>query len=152
MPINENIKKIRKANKLTQKQFAGMIGKKEITVRRYEKGDIIPPMSVINDISEKFDVPVSEIIDDSHATLAQQTINKLVRSIVGDEIYTEVKIDQEERLNEFIDYIKTLIQHDIDIEADIDALSYDDKKILFNAFIDNMKLNIKAILYDNKNK
>ena len=65
MSIGDNIKKIRKANKLTQKQFAEVINKKNYrTIQKYENGDIIPPISVINDISEKFDIPVVEIIGD----------------------------------------------------------------------------------------
>lgn len=152
MNLGENIKKYRKQKGLTQKELASKVGVTASTITKYEKGDLQPNLDTIKEIAKALDISYVEIIDDNQVDLAQQTINKLVRSIVGDEIYTEVKIDQEERLNEFIDYIKTLIQHDIDIEADIDALSYDDKKILFNAFIDNMKLNIKAILYDNKNK
>lgn len=64
MSIGENIKKIRKDNNLTQKQFAELINKKERTIQKYENGDIIPPINVINEISEKFDIPVSEIIGD----------------------------------------------------------------------------------------
>lgn len=64
MSISENIKKIRKDNNLTQKQFAELINKKERTIQKYESGDIVPPINVINELSEKFDIPVSEIIGD----------------------------------------------------------------------------------------
>lgn len=62
MSIGNNIKNARKLRNLTQKQLADLIDKKEITVRRYEKGDIIPPISVINDIAESLMVSTNDLI------------------------------------------------------------------------------------------
>lgn len=61
MSISDNIKKYRKEKKLTQKQLADMIDKKEITIRRYEKGDIIPHIPVIEDIARALDCQYTDI-------------------------------------------------------------------------------------------
>lgn len=61
MSISDNIKKYRKEKKLTQKQLGDMIEKKEITIRRYEKGDIIPPIPVIEDIAKALDCQYADI-------------------------------------------------------------------------------------------
>lgn len=45
--IGQNIKTYRKENKLTQKELAHLIGKSEITIRKYERGDITIPTVVL---------------------------------------------------------------------------------------------------------
>lgn len=64
MGIPDNIKKYRKKNKLTQNQLAQLIDKKEITVRRYEKGDITPPITVLLDIAIALGEPLEKIVED----------------------------------------------------------------------------------------
>lgn len=81
MSIADNIKKIRKDNNMTQKQFAEKINKKEITIRRYEKGDIIPPISVIDTISDTFDIPVTNIIGDMPTDVMDQWVDKTTEKI-----------------------------------------------------------------------
>lgn len=48
--IGQRIKTIRKLKKITQKELASQIGKKEITIRKYENGDISIPMETLNKI------------------------------------------------------------------------------------------------------
>lgn len=62
MGIPDNIKKYRKDKNLTQNQLAKLINKKEITIRRYEKGDITPPIPVILDIAIALDVSIEDIL------------------------------------------------------------------------------------------
>lgn len=64
MIVSENIRKYRKQAKLTQKQLAEKIDKKEVTIRRYEKGDIVPPLPVIKDIAIALNISISDIIGD----------------------------------------------------------------------------------------
>ena len=63
MSIAENIKEYRKSKKMTQKELGGKIGKSEISVRKYESGDINPPLDVLNSISTALGVTISELID-----------------------------------------------------------------------------------------
>lgn len=65
MSIGENIKKYRKNMKITQKQLAEKINKQDRTIQKYEKGDIIPPVPVLEEISkvlncEYVDLAISE--------------------------------------------------------------------------------------------
>lgn len=50
MEINEAIKLYRKKNNLTQKQLGLIIDKNESTIRKYENGQIKPPLSVLKKI------------------------------------------------------------------------------------------------------
>ena len=63
MGFKENLKNIRKEKKLSQKALGELIGKKEITIRNYESGKIMPPLKVIENISNKLNVPIYELID-----------------------------------------------------------------------------------------
>lgn len=58
MTIGRKIKNIRLDNKLTQKEFADKINKSCITIRKYESGDINPPMDVLSEICSIFNVPM----------------------------------------------------------------------------------------------
>lgn len=60
MNIGEKIKKCRKEAGLTQKQLAERIGRKEITIRKYESGEREPRMSVITSICEALNIPIDE--------------------------------------------------------------------------------------------
>lgn len=75
MGIPDNIKKYRKKANLTQRQLAKLINKKEITVRRYEKGDITPPISVILDIAIALGVPSEKILANDNKIIYEKTNN-----------------------------------------------------------------------------
>ena len=87
MGFKENLKNIRQEKKLSQKKLGELIGKKEITIRNYENGKITPPIKVIEEISNKLNVPLYELIDFSNA-LSENTKLK-----INDEI--ENKIENE---------------------------------------------------------
>ncbi|NLK23564.1 MAG: helix-turn-helix transcriptional regulator [Clostridiales bacterium] len=87
--IGDNIKELRKYRKLTQKQLAEMINKKEITIRRYESGDIEPPVSVLEIISEKLNVPFDYFFSKS---LSKIDIELLDKNIDTKKLSEEVKI------------------------------------------------------------
>lgn len=89
MTIGENIKYHRKARKLTQKQLAELINKKEITIRRYEKGDIEPPISVINDIAEALMVSTSDLIP-----VNNEDINRWDKDITPQLYLSRIPTDQ----------------------------------------------------------
>ena len=62
MEFKENLKSIRKEKKLSQKALGELIGKKEITIRNYESGKITPPIKVIEEIAEKLEVSIYQLL------------------------------------------------------------------------------------------
>ena len=75
MSIGENIKKYRKLNKLTQKELAEKIGKKERTIRGYEADDTIPPLTVIRKIADFFNIEDIDLIGSDE---------KAIKSVIKD--------------------------------------------------------------------
>lgn len=62
MNIGHFIKDARKLKELTQKQLGEKINKKEITIRKYESGDIIPNMAVLKEIANALDINLSDLL------------------------------------------------------------------------------------------
>ncbi|WP_416389928.1 helix-turn-helix domain-containing protein, partial [Terrisporobacter petrolearius] len=56
MNIGEKIRNLRVKNKLTQKELADKINKSTITIRKYESQSIVPPIDVINQLSNLFNI------------------------------------------------------------------------------------------------
>lgn len=57
-----NIKRVRLKHKLTQAQFAEIIGKSPSTLHGYENNIIVPPFDVLLTISQLFDIPVGTLM------------------------------------------------------------------------------------------
>lgn len=53
-----NIKRVRLKHKLTQVQFAEIIGKSQSTVRGYENNTIVPPFRILLIVSQLFNVSI----------------------------------------------------------------------------------------------
>lgn len=169
MSIGENIKKIRKARNLTQKQLGNLIDKKEITVRRYEKGDITPPIAVIKNIAEKFDIPIVEIIgDDPRSDINKEFViseaKKYDNFNIGldkalDELHkrpSEVRKEKQVN-NEYIDdqeIIYKLLQHYnykyCDNRYDLSKLDREHYIDLQGMFYNTIKVVLKDCIKDNK--
>ena len=62
MYIHLNLKYLRKANKVTQKELAEDLGKTHTAVGAYEKQKIVPPINVIIEICEYFKVSVEDFL------------------------------------------------------------------------------------------
>ena len=71
MSLGDNIKVLRKKNKLTQAKLGKEIGKKEITIRKYESGEITPPTETLQKISEVLNVSIAEL------TMSEEELLKL---------------------------------------------------------------------------
>lgn len=63
MSIGQNIKRYRKEKGLTQKELGEAIGKKEITIRKYENDSINPSIDIIKKISEVLNVDMTFLLD-----------------------------------------------------------------------------------------
>ena len=61
--IGEFIKKIRKDNHLTQKEFAELFGVTYQAVSKWENGINIPDIAILKEISNKFHVDIDELLD-----------------------------------------------------------------------------------------
>ena len=55
--IGKNIQKHRRAQKITQKEFAKRLGKSERTIQKYESGEIIMKMDVVKEVAEELNIP-----------------------------------------------------------------------------------------------
>ena len=63
MFIKKNIKLLRENGKLTQKEFADILGLKSHTIiGKYEKGEISPPLEMLTKIAEHFGVDLQDLM------------------------------------------------------------------------------------------
>lgn len=60
--LSSNIRHIRKANGLTQKEFASILGVEDPAVSKYESGDNKPTIESLVNISEFFGVSVDDLL------------------------------------------------------------------------------------------
>mgnify|MGYP001293117421 FL=1 len=56
--IGKAIQKQRRAQKITQKEFAQRLGKSERTIQKYESGEILLKIDVLKQIANELNVPV----------------------------------------------------------------------------------------------
>ena len=61
--VGSFIKKIRKDNKLTQKELANKLGVTYQAVSKWENGKNIPDIAIIKEISKLFNIDIDEILD-----------------------------------------------------------------------------------------
>ena len=66
--IGNNIKELRKINKLTQYDLAEKLNYSNKTISRWESGEIIPDVQTINKLSELFEVPLSKMFEPDIST------------------------------------------------------------------------------------
>ncbi len=85
--IAGNIKHLRLQNSLSQKRFGNKIGVSGKTISAYENGKCIPPLRVLEKISEAYNISVSTITVSSDDLLLnrlrklQEDINELTKMI-----------------------------------------------------------------------
>lgn len=60
--IGKAIQKQRKAQKITQKEFAQHLGKSERTIQKYESGEILMKIDVLKQIANELNVPWQELL------------------------------------------------------------------------------------------
>lgn len=79
--IGENIRRLRKAAGMTQRELATRIGKSFSLIQKYEMGIVIPPITVIRKMADALNVDYFEIIGwnempgDDNATLITRDAN-----------------------------------------------------------------------------
>lgn len=81
MTIGNTIKKIRKENKLTQKELANKIGISEISIRKYEAGQRSPSLEILIKLANVLDIPLIELIgEDPNSDLSYEFIKYTVNN------------------------------------------------------------------------
>ena len=60
--IGKNIQKHRRAQKITQKEFAKRLGKSERTIQKYESGEIIMKLDVVKEVANELNIPFQELL------------------------------------------------------------------------------------------
>lgn len=91
MNIGENLKRIRKDNKMTQEDFGRLVGLSTNTVQRYELGKRQPTIEIINRIAEALGVSSADILypTDEDKRKAVST----AQDILKHELYDKPAID-----------------------------------------------------------
>ena len=79
--LGQTIKINRKQRKMTQSQLAEAIGKKVVTIRKYENGDIEPPLSVLQDLSNAFGISLLDLMGDACDWLKRIPTETLLQEI-----------------------------------------------------------------------
>lgn len=71
------IKALRKKNKLTQNQLSGLLHMSRSTVLKYETGRQIPPVNIICDIADIFDVSTDYLYGVSDYSFPLSKLNEI---------------------------------------------------------------------------
>lgn len=61
--IGKFIKELRIKNNLTQRQLADLLGVTYQAVSKWERGQSVPDIAILKDISDKFDININDILD-----------------------------------------------------------------------------------------
>lgn len=68
--IGKAIQKQRRAQKITQKEFAQRLGKSERTIQKYESGEILMKIDVVKQIANELNVPWQELLSSEDANIS----------------------------------------------------------------------------------
>jgi len=82
LTIGERIKQVRKANHLTQQEFADKIGSKRNTIATYEVGRTLPSSAVVSLICTKFQISEKWLKTGEEPMYVQQTEKEAIAAAV----------------------------------------------------------------------
>ena len=94
MSLGENIKRIRKERKLSQRELANMVGVKTPSICFYEKNERQPRLEIVKKIATALEVTIDELICEGDFNTNYKIID------------TETKIALMLRIKEIIDYLR----------------------------------------------
>lgn len=69
--IGRAIQKRRRAQKITQKEFAQRLGKSERTIQKYESGEILMKIDVVKQIANELNVPWQELLSSEDTNISE---------------------------------------------------------------------------------
>ena len=82
--IGNNIKDLRKLNKLTQYDLAERLNYSNKTISRWESGDIVPDVQTLNKLSEFFGVPLPQLFEQN--TLKKHGLQRKYKLQLGNKL------------------------------------------------------------------
>jgi Predicted transcriptional regulator with C-terminal CBS domains len=97
--IGKNIRKLRKAKNITQKELGRLIGVSESQIGQYEKGYRNPKLETLKKIARALEVPYTYLLD--HEPQKDPFLNELL------EIFSQLNITNKKKA---IDYLKLLLK------------------------------------------
>lgn len=100
--IGNLITKYRRENKITQKEFADMLGVSNTAVSKWECGSNLPDISMLKPLSKILNVPVLSLIDDS--------INLDKEQLIREKDYQKEKDAKEKLIKEQEEYKRYIIK------------------------------------------
>lgn len=113
MNIGDNIKKYRRANKMTQTELANKLNKSLRTIQKYESNEIKPPTNVVREISDIFYIDMNKLMDiedDIYEELMTEYIDQRLSKMSIDDILTwknqqlyENELENKELLHDKLD-------------------------------------------------
>ena len=158
--IGNTIKNIRTKNNLTQKEFADSLGVTYQAVSKWENGKNLPDISIMKDISKKYNIDINELLETEEETKNKRNSNLktiiaiivsilvVIGIIVGGIIYIKNNNDfkfntieasgEDFKISGSIAYnsSKTIIYiSDIHYKGEKDTTKY--KKISFHLYLSN---------------
>lgn len=102
MTIGENIKKIRKEKRLTQKELAQRLNVSQANLAQYENGKRNPKLATLQKIADALEVSVSDLLSSSCTQESKQPTT-LAAHFDGEE-YTE---EEMEEIKQFAKFVKS---------------------------------------------
>ena len=81
--IGNNIKELRKANKLTQYELAEKLNYSNKAISRWESGEVIPDVQTLNKLCEIFNIPLSSIFEEN---VTKQKIKRNYKLQIGNKL------------------------------------------------------------------
>lgn len=79
--LNENLKKIRKLNQLTQKELAEKMDLAEITIRKYENGERKPSIEMVEKLAATLKVTPLDLL--GHSNSLSSTDNMYINVVIN---------------------------------------------------------------------
>ena len=116
MTVGENITKIRKEKKLTQKALGKLCGMSEAQIGQYENGLRNPKMETLEKIANALDISYFELLDISETT-KESNIQKITLNVEIKNIDEETK--KAEKLIELLKEAKSLADDLASIDFEI---------------------------------
>lgn len=172
MNIGEKIRNLRVKNKLTQKELADKINKSTITIRKYESQSIVPPIDVINQLSNLFNISPSYLVDDTkNITDINNTLylNDTFINNLFNHNSDELTLNDSDKFSNIPEEIKLKLENikktkqifnDLNISLSVInknnsyfiQLKNDNNKTLYELSLEQFELLYKRILWNTKNE
>lgn len=110
MGFKENLKMLRKAKGMTQKELGELIDKTFLTVSRYENGSIFPSHKTLKEICKIFDIELTNLVMNVTYENKKYTFEE-VKKILEDKRSSLAKINLDSILKEIEEERNTHTQH-----------------------------------------